>query len=88
MKDKFLAFRNLWKSTNFTVVTIRADKIDSVNHTEELEDSLLLAVTVKQTYNALVKEIDRIAKEQGEPATLSALREVINVVETETNPLT
>lgn len=81
MKDKFRAIVRVLRTKNFTLITSKHDTHEAMVHTEDLTDSILMAVEVQRTFNSMVKGIEELAKEDGEAHVLQSLAEVLKQVQ-------
>lgn len=71
----------LLNARNYVIITLNDDNVNVIteNHSD-LEGAMLMAVTVKKTYDSIIKEIEKQAVDNGELRTLQALQKTIDKV--------
>lgn len=71
----------LLKAKNYVIVTVNNDEVNvTTENRSDLEAAMLLAVTVKKTYDSIISEIEKQAIDNGEVAALQALRDTVDTL--------
>jgi serine phosphatase RsbU (regulator of sigma subunit) len=72
-------------ASNYAVVLVSKKRVSTFTHTgSELEDNMLLAVTIQKTFDALTAEIEKKAVDAGEVKTLESLKSVVATIDGQT----
>jgi hypothetical protein len=73
--QKLTAIRRILGHSNFTLITVGQKGVSTFTYGKEtLEDAVLIAISIKSTYDTLMQQIEQQAAEHGELRALEALR--------------
>lgn len=76
------AFRQIFRSNQFIVFSVKNGKPDAVAYGEDdLAEVMQMAIQMKKSYNQMVKMIEAAAEQQDELQTLMQMRQALEAVD-------